>query len=162
MNIQYLQNTGNGNSFATVNGMPQPGAGVFCEPLSLAPVQQWIAAEYPGSDPSNDGNVVFALYLAETVQSAKLVLTAGFCQDLVTLQPFQQGNLLQLWSYYQPGAQGWLVNLATGCVLDDRGFVHTGQLGPTPGQYWSLVTEPNARQAADAAAKVKGEALVTG
>ncbi|MFL5540312.1 MAG: RICIN domain-containing protein [Longimicrobiaceae bacterium] len=156
MSVLYLQNVGNGNAYATVNGLPQPGEGVICEPFMGAPAQQWLAAQYPGTDPSNGGGVVFALYSAENV-GAGLVLTAGPCQQPVTLQPFQQYNLSQLWSYAGPG--GVLVNLATGCMLDSNGGAPGANVQTWPqlgnvNQSWSLLTESDARHAADAAAEV--------
>jgi len=145
--IQYLQDSGNGNAFATVNGMPKAGAGVVCTAYTGTPAQQWIAAQYPGTDKSNSGGVVFVLYYGGKATS-QLVITAQGCQQPVILQPFQQYNLSQLWSY--AGAGSALVNLATGCVLDlsggnpNGGVVQTWPSVNNANQQWSLVTEDDA------------------
>jgi|GEM_PF-4898524 len=144
--IQYLQNTGNTNGYATVD-FPTAGASVVSMPYSGAPAQQWIAAQYPGTDPTNSDGPVFVLYYGGNAAS-QLVLTAAVCQQFVTLQPFQPYNLSQLWSYAGSGSR--LVNLATGCVLDDNGSgtIQTWPFVNNSNQPWTLLSEGDAARVA--------------
>jgi Ricin-type beta-trefoil lectin domain-like len=161
--IQYLQDSGNGNAFATVNGRPTAGVGVISMPYSGAPAQQWIAAQYPGTDKTNSGGVVFVLYYGGKATS-QLVITAAGCQQPVVLQPFQQYNLNQLWSY--TGAGSSMLNLATGCVLDvsggniNGGTIQTWPIANNTNQQWTLVTDDDAARVAREAEAT--EALVAG
>jgi hypothetical protein len=162
---QFLQDSGHGNAFATVNGMPRAGAGVICTAYSGAPAQQWIAAQYPGTDKTNSDGVVFVLYYGGKA-SSQLVITASGCQQPVVLQPFQQYALNQLWSY--AGAGSSLVNLATGCVLDLSG----GKMGaavqtwPPSGnnasQQWTLSSEEDAAALFAPEAEAKGALAAAG
>jgi hypothetical protein len=147
----FLQNTPYGNAFATVSGVPTPGAEVICQPYNGGLAQQWIPAQYPGTDPGNTGGVVCALYTAD---GDGLVLTGDSCQARVTLQRFQELNLHQLWAYQSTGGPwGVWLNLATGCALDSAGAstVQTFENKENRQQLWTVVAYDQARAAAEAA-----------
>lgn len=155
----FLQNTPNGNGFATVSGFPQAGAKVNSQPYNGGDAQQWIPAQYPGSNLDDTGGVVCVLHNAG---SPDLVLTAGSCQSSTTLQKFQPYNLYQLWSYPGTGrGPGRWVNLATGCSIDLSGGDISGGKVQTwttqsnnDNQVWGLLADSQARAFA---ASVSGE-----
>src|SRR5215213_2302633 len=94
----FIQNAG-GNCYVSVNGVPAPGATLWSQPYNGGPAQQWIPAEYPGTDPSDTAGVVCALYCAGTGSQFYLAITASTCGTRVTLEPFENYNLYQLWAY---------------------------------------------------------------
>jgi hypothetical protein len=152
----FLQNplNGGGNAYATVKGFPAVGAQIYSQPYNGGPAQQWIPAQYPGNDPTNQGGVVCVLYTAD---EPGLVMTAGPCQQPTTLQKFQQGNRYQLWAYPGTNGQGTWVNCGTGCVLDlsggnvNGGLVQTWSNVNNNNQQWALQLDTQAKATADAA-----------
>lgn len=157
-----IQNAG-GNCFISVNGVPAAGATLWSQPFNGGPAQQFIPAQYPGSDPGNTGGVVCALYSAGTGSSFNLVLTASGCQRPLTLQPFQEGNLFQLWAYKGAGKSSTFLNLGSNCMLDmnggqcNGGTIQTWPVNGSSAQSWTTVpvSEASARglQAADSGAR---------
>ena len=117
--IQGSERAG-GNCFVSVNGVPVAGASLWSQPYNGGPAQQWIPAQYPGNNPGNTGGVVCALYSGAS-GTPTLVITASSCGAGVTLQPFQSGNLNQLWAYRGTGKQSTFLNLGSGCMLDMQG-----------------------------------------
>jgi hypothetical protein len=135
----FLQNAPLGDAFATVDEFPRPGARVISQPYNGGPAQQWIPAQYPGTDLNDTGGVVCALH---TVGAKGLVLTAGPCDAYASLQPFEAFNLYQLWSYQGThGSPGVWVNLATGCVMDSEGAktVLTWANEANDNQLWTVI-----------------------
>jgi hypothetical protein len=149
-----IQNAG-GNCFVSVNGVPVAGASLWSQPYNGGPAQQWIPAEYPGNDPSKTGGVVCALYSGGTGGTPNLVITASSCGAGVKLQPFQSGNLNQLWAYQGTGKQSTFLNLGSGCMLDmqsgqcNGGRIQTYASNGTSAQNWKTI--PVAEAAARAA-----------
>jgi hypothetical protein len=144
-----LQNSGNQNSYAEVDGYPQVGSQIVMKGYSGAPAQEWTAAQYPGSDLTNSDGVVFALYKGGDAPLG-LVITAGDPGQPVTLQQFEVYNLNQLWSYAKAGSA--LVSLSTGYVLDadNGGTLKTWSAGPAgnSNQQWTFQADADAAQVA--------------
>jgi len=138
-----IQNYG-GNCFVSVNGVPVAGSTLISQEYNGGPAQQWIPAQYPGNDPGNTGGVVCALYSGAS-GTPKLVITASNCGAGVTLQPFQAGNLNQLWAYQGAGKQGMFRNLANGCMLDlynqqcNGGQIQTYSPNGSSAQIWKTL-----------------------
>lgn len=142
--VFYLQNGANGY-FATVT-RPTAGATLTGQVYGGSPSQQWIPVEYPGTDPNDTGGVVCVLFYAETLGGSNLVITAYSCGTAVSLQPFKQDNLAQLWAYRGTGVPSTMRNLENGCMLDLddgklNGIVQTRSAKGNQNQAWQVVPQ---------------------
>jgi hypothetical protein len=162
----YIQSTG-GGCFVSA-AVPQASAPLYSQGISSNVAQQWIPAQYPGTDPTNVDGVVCVLYSAESVTSTSpntptLVISASSCGAACTLEPFQQGNLYQLWAYKGTGQATTCLNLGNGCMLDlangdcSGGAIQTYQANNTSSQSWTMLTPV---QAAASAAQVSERDIV--
>ena len=156
---EFLIKNAGGNCYVTVNGVPAAGASLWSQPYNGGPAQQWIPVQYPGNDPGDTGGVVCALFSAGTSGTPNLVITASNCGEAVTLQPFQPGNLYQLWAYWGIGATTTtFLNLASACMLDlqnrlcSGGRIQTYSPNGTSAQSWTIISADEAAEISDASA----------
>jgi hypothetical protein len=62
--------------------------------------------------------VVCVLFSGGTEEPLTLVATAGACGKRVTLEPFAEGKLEQLWAYKGVEQSSYFLNLGNACMLD--------------------------------------------
>lgn len=135
-----------GNCFVTVNGPISPGAGLFAQPFSGGPGQQFIPAAYPGTDLADVSGTVCVIWAVGAGVDHGLVITANDCHQDVRLSPFSRYDLRQIWANEGVG-RGWGTyrNCANGCMLDlegkqcDGGHIQTYPDNGSGAQQWSMM-----------------------
>ena len=163
----YLVNTSRKDWCAAVDGKLAVGQYVVSQVYDPdSPLQQWIPAEYPGTDLKDTDGVVCVLFTAQTLDGNHLALTAWDSEQPVTVEKFVEYNPFQLWGYPGTGSEGIFVNLGNASVLDLRDGEIGDYLQTWPrwagslNQEWELElvppagAEPDARSADETLAAV--------